>query len=219
MIADSTLVFLEQLKENNHREWFNGHRSIYEESRADFISFCTDLLEDLKVLQPELLNTDIKDCIFRINRDIRFSKDKSPYKTHFSAAFGPNGKSSGKIDFYFQLDSEKAFLGGGIWQPSPQNLARFRQEIDYNPQDLKSIIFDKTFKEYFGEPHGEKLKTTPKNYPSDHPDIELLKYKEMFYIKEFSRKEVLQKDFRQKVYQACTYLKPYIDYVNELFES
>lgn len=218
MINESTLIFLKDLKENNHREWFAENRNRYDESRTNFVEFCDELLSDLKVLQSSLLNTSIKDCIFRINRDIRFSKDKSPYKNHFSAAFGPNGRNSGKIDFYFQMESDRAFIGGGIWQPSPQNLARFRQEIDYNPEVLKSIIYDKTFLEYFGEPHGEKLKTTPKNYPADHPDIELLKFKEIFYTKEFTAREILNKDFRAQVVKACTYLKPYLDYVNEVFE-
>jgi uncharacterized protein (TIGR02453 family) len=218
MINESTLIFLKDLKENNHREWFAENRNRYDESRTNFVEFCDELLSDLKVLQPSLLNTSIKDCIFRINRDIRFSKDKSPYKNHFSAAFGPNGRNSGKIDFYFQMEADRAFIGGGIWQPSPQNLARFRQEIDYNPEVLKSIIYDKTFLEYFGEPHGEKLKTTPKNYSADHPDIELLKFKEIFYTKEFAAKEILNKDFRTQLVKACTYLKPYLDYVNEVFE-
>lgn len=218
MINESTLLFLQDLKENNHREWFAENRNRYEESRSNFIEFCDELLSDLKVLQPSLLNTSIKDCIFRINRDIRFSKDKSPYKNHFSAAFGPNGRNSGKIDFYFQMESDRAFVGGGIWQPSPQNLAKFRQEIDYNPEVLKSIIHDKTFLEYFGEPHGEKLKTAPRNYPSDHPDIELLKFKEIFYTKEFKAKEILGKNFREEVVKACSYLKPFLDYVNEVFE-
>jgi uncharacterized protein (TIGR02453 family) len=217
MIEETTIDFLRNLAANNTREWFADNKIWYENSKNNFVEFCDKVLQELKTIQPDLANTEIKDCIFRINRDVRFSKDKSPYKSYLSAAFGPGGRHSGKIDYYLQLQPETTFLGGGMWQPSAQNLAKFRQEIDYNPQFLKNIIETKAFKEHFPVVHGEKLKTSPKNYGADHVDIELLKFKEMFYLKNFNDLEVKSKDFVKNIIAHCKILKPYIDYTNNLF--
>ncbi len=156
--------------------------------------------------------------MLRINRDIRFSKDKSPYKEYLAAGFGPGGKASGLADFYLQIQpGGKSFLGGGMWAPSATNLAKWRQEIDYNPDTLKDIIEEKKFASCFPNRYGEQLKTTPKGYTADHPDIELLKYKELFFFRNYSDKEVCSPGFANEVIHGCQILKPYLDYVNELF--
>ena len=217
MIDSSTLQFLQELNKNNHKEWFSDHRKWYDISRENFIAFCDTLLTDLKTIQADLQNTQVKNCILRINRDIRFSKNKDPYKNYFAAGFGPGGRTSGRVDFYLQIQPDNSFLGAGMWQPSPKNLALFRQEIDYNPQELKGIIYDPKFTAYFPEIHGEVLKTKPKGYDIDHPDIELLKRKELFFSHSYTDKEVISKNFNQSVFEGCTIIKPYQDYLNHLF--
>ncbi|MBA4853545.1 DUF2461 domain-containing protein [Emticicia sp. BO119] len=218
MPTQDTLQFLKNLEENNSREWFQAHRKEYEIEKAEFEKFCQQILGGLAQIQEDLLNTKVKDCIFRINRDIRFSKDKSPYKKYFSAAFGPGGRSSGRIDFYLQIQPDnQSILGGGMWEPSPAQLATFRQEIDYNPEHLKSIIDDQKFRSYFDNISGEKVKNMPKGYSADHPNIELLKYKQLFFYHKYSDKDVIEKDFAFEVIKGCAILKPYLDYQNDLF--
>lgn len=218
MPTQDTLQFLKNLEENNSREWFQAHRKDYEAAKASFEKLCQDILSGLAEVQDDLVNTKVKDCIFRINRDIRFSKDKSPYKKFFSAAFGPGGRQSGRIDYFLQIQpGNQSTLGGGMWEPSPAHLASFRQEIDYNPEHLKDIIEDDKFKNYYPGIWGEKVKLMPKGYSADHPNIELLKYKQLFFYHKFTDKEVLAKDFAQQVIEGCVILKPYLDYLNELF--
>lgn len=219
MIQEATFEFLRNLEENNNREWFNANRSFYEDSKNNFTGFCEAQLNMLKEVEMEFVNTQIKDCIFRINRDVRFSKNKDPYKNNLSAAFGPGGRHSGRIDYYFQLQNNESFLGAGMWQPSPANLAKFRQELDYNPTELKGIISSERFKQTFPIIHGEKLKRPPKGYGEDHPDIELLKHKELFFIAKFSNSEILDKEFTQKLFNNMMVIKPFIDYLNALFSE
>ncbi len=218
MIDPNTFEFLKNLEKNNNREWFQDHRKWYDESRENFIEFASEILEKLKLIQNDLLHTDIKKCILRINRDIRFSKDKRPYKNYFGAGFGPGGRSSGRVDFYFQIQpNNQSMLGAGMWEPGPENLAKFRQEIDYNPAELKKIIEDKSFRSYFKEISGTQLKTKPKGYAIDHPEIELLRYKELFFLMRFLDIEATSENFIEQIIEGCILLKPYQDYLNNLF--
>lgn len=218
MIDSQTLHFLEDLAKNNEKEWFHNHKQRYEEARENFTEFSAGVLEKLKTIQEDLLHTDVKKCILRINRDVRFSKDKTPYKIYFGAGFGPGGKSSGRADFYFQLEpGGKSFLGGGMWAPSPENLSKWRQEIDYNPSALKNIIYSKEFSRYFTENSGVQLKTKPKDYEADHPEIDLLRYKELFFYRNYCDETVCSKEFENEIFKGCQILKPYLDYVNGLF--
>ena len=217
MIQEVTFEFLRKLEANNNREWFLENKNEYEISKANFVGFCSEVLDKLKEIEPSFGNTQIKDCIFRINRDIRFAKDKRPYKNNLSAGFGAGGRNSGKIDYYFQLQNGETLLGAGMWQPTTTNLAKFRQELDYNPEILKSIIKSKEFMESFPLISGEKLKRPPKGYDENHPEIELLKYKELFFIKKFSNQEVKANNFSEILFDNMKIIKPYIDYLNELF--
>ncbi len=218
MPTQHTLQFLKNLEENNNREWFQAHRHDYEIAKASFEKLCKEILSGLAEVQEDLVNTKVKDCIFRINRDIRFSKDKSPYKKFFSAAFGPGGRSSGRIDFFLQIQlGNQSSLGGGMWEPTSDHLATFRQEIDYNPEHLKSIINEPKFRAYYDNISGEKVKNVPKGYSADHPDIELLKYKQLFFYHKYPDTEVMEENFAKEVIKGCLILKPYLDYQNELF--
>ncbi|WP_435355079.1 DUF2461 domain-containing protein [Emticicia sp. SJ17W-69] len=217
MLSQHTLQFLTNLSENNNREWFHANRRDYEKSKIEFETLCQTILDGIAQFQENLHNTTVKSCILRINRDIRFSLDKSPYKKYLAAGFGPGGKSSGRVDFYLHIEPNESFLGGGMWSPTSSQLASFRQEIDYNPHIIKGIIEDETFRQYFNEIHGEKVKKMPKGYPINHPDIELLKYKELFFVHKYPNNSVMDANFAGEVIKGCRILKPYLDYINHLF--
>ncbi|MCF0040712.1 DUF2461 domain-containing protein [Dyadobacter fanqingshengii] len=213
-MESKTLHFLSQLAENNNREWFQQNRKDYDAAKADLEKLVAYLIEEVGKFQ-DLGNLQVKECIFRINRDIRFSKNKAPYKNNLSAGIGPGGKGSGKIDYYLQIQpGDRTFLGGGMWETTPEQLARFRQEIDYNADELKQIIHDKDFHAYYPKIEGEALKTTPKGYAKDHPEIELLKQKQLFFSHNYTDKEVTSKDFGKMVVQGISLLKPFTDYMN-----
>ncbi|WP_221391767.1 DUF2461 domain-containing protein [Dyadobacter sp. NIV53] len=209
-----TLEFLRQLVENNNREWFQENRKKYDDAKADLADLVEYLIAEVGKFQ-DLGNLQVKECIFRINRDIRFSKNKTPYKSNLSAGIGPGGRGAGKIDYYLHIQpGDQSFLGGGMWDATSDQLARFRQEVDYNADELKKIIEDKTFRAFYPNISGESLKTMPKGYPKDHPEIELLKRKQLFFDHRFTDKEVTSKDFGEKVVKGIALLKPYIDYMN-----
>jgi uncharacterized protein (TIGR02453 family) len=216
-LTPKTLQFLRDLVENNNREWFHANRPRYDAAKAEVEALTGSLLRGIDTFQS-LPNTEVKDCIFRINRDIRFSKDKAPYKKNFAIAIGPGGRHSGRIDYYLHIQpGDESFLGAGMWQPTPQHLAKFRQEVDYNVDELKAIIEAPEFKAYFPEAAGESMKTTPKGYPADHPEIGLLRRKELFFIHRYTDKEVLKPGFADEVIRGCQLIKPYCDYLNYLF--
>jgi uncharacterized protein (TIGR02453 family) len=213
-MESQTLHFLSLLAENNNRDWFQENRKLYDAAKADMEKLVGYLITEVGKFQ-DLGNLQVKECLLRINRDIRFSKNKAPYKNNLSAGIGPGGKSSGKIDYYLQIQpGDQTFLGGGMWETTSEQLARFRQEIDYNADELKHIIEEKDFKTLFPEIHGDSLKTTPKGYPKDHPEIELLKRKQLFFLHLFTDKEVASKDFGDMVVNAISVLKPFTDYMN-----
>ena len=216
-LSVQTLDFLRDLVQNNNREWFQANRARYDAAKSEFEGFVGRLLQGIEAFQP-LPNTSVKDCIFRINRDIRFSKDKAPYKKNLAAAVGPGGRHSGRIDYYFHLQPDgETFLGAGMWQPTPTQLAKFRQEIDYNVDELKAIIEAPEFKAYFPEISGESMKTSPKGYSADHPEIDFLRRKELFFLHRYSDKDVLKPDFADEVVKGARLIKPYCDYLNYLF--
>lgn len=212
-----TFDFLRDLVQNNNREWFQANRSRYDAAKSELCGVVERVLTGLSPVEP-LANTAVKDCIFRINRDIRFSKDKAPYKSNLAFAIGPGGRHSGRIDYYVQIQpGNQSFLGAGMWQPTPANLAKFRQEVDYNVDELKNIIEADEFKAYFPEIHGEMLKVMPKGYPADHPEIDLLRRKELFFVHRYTDKDVLKPNFADEVVRGCRIIKPYCDFLNYLF--
>lgn len=202
-----TLSFLNELKTNNSKEWFDANRKTYETCRKTFLALTQEIINGISKFDPELTNVEAKSCVFRINRDIRFSKDKTPYKTNFGALMGAQGKKSEGTGYYIHLAHDYNFAGGGIYMPQPAVLAAIRQEIDYNPDALKKLIESKDFKETFGSIQGDALKTAPKGYPKDHPNIELLRLKSFYVLKEYSDKEVTTEGFLEEA--LSTYKKAY----------
>jgi uncharacterized protein (TIGR02453 family) len=177
-----TLKFLADLKENNNKTWFDAHKNEYENARQDHLNFTSELIAEVGKWDEEIKKLQAKDCVYRIYRDVRFSKDKTPYKSHFGSYLSPGGKKSMRAGYYFHLEPGNSFLGGGMWEPEPAQLKAIRQEIDYNLDDFESIVNSAGFKKYYTGLNGSKLQKAPKDYPADHPGIEYLKQKDFTAI-------------------------------------
>ncbi|HTF02748.1 MAG TPA: DUF2461 domain-containing protein [Bacteroidia bacterium] len=201
MIHPSTLDFLRKLKKNNNRDWFEKNKLHYAAAKDDVENNVGQILNEIRAfdkrISPDLI---AKKCMFRIYRDVRFSKDKRPYKNNLGASMNPGGKVELAPGYYMHIEAGGAFLAGGIWQPPAPELAKIRQEIDYNFDEFKKIIADKSFRKYFGEfDQDDKLKTAPKGYPKDHPALDYLKLKSFVVVSQLTDKEVLSRNFTKNV--------------------
>ena len=203
---ETTLNFLKQLSKNNKKEWFDVHRKTYENSKAEFELVVKFVIEKSIEFDNQLVGLEAKKCLFRINKDVRFSKNKSPYKLNMGASINPGGKKSMIPGYYIHIEPGNSYLAGGCYMPMPEVLAAIRQEIDYNSAELKIIITAKDFKKYFKDLSQEdKLKTTPKGYEKTHPEIALLQLKHFIAIHPLKDEEVLHKNFpayAAKVFKA-----------------
>src|SRR5215213_6757861 len=175
MLQPATLKFLKDLKKNNNKPWFDAHRPQYDVARKDFEQFIQALLDKHSKNDPDLVDLTAKQCMFRINRDVRFAKDKSPYKTNFGASMDRGGKKSGFAGYYFHCEPGKSFVGGGLWMPEPGVVKRVRQEIDYSCNEFTRLMNGKKFINYFGELYkGEnvQLSKVHQGYEKDNPACE-----------------------------------------------
>ncbi len=199
MIQSTTLDFLRKLKKNNNRDWFEKNRDKYEAAKNDIEKNTAELLKSLRSFDKRIPgDLEAKKCMFRIYRDVRFSKDKRPYKNNIGAHVQPGGKKAHGCGYYMHIEAGGAFLAGGIWQPEAPELAKIRQEIDYNWKDFKKIISDKNFKKYFGDlDTDDKLAREPKGYAKDHAGIEYLKLKSFTVHVQLSDKEIMSKNFQK----------------------
>lgn len=215
-----TLFFLSQLKKNNNKPWFDKNKPEFDEIRIQFAEFIDELLVAMKKVDLQI-GTDLKakDCVFRIYRDVRFGKDKTPYKIHIAAAFGREGRRGKYAGYYIHIEpGGKNFMGGGVWMPEAPELKKVRQEIDYNLKDFKKITEAKSFKKTFGELDGEKMKTIPKDYDANNPAIEILKHKSFLYGCELDDKTVLSSSFLKKSVSVFTELSPFIQFLNRAMD-
>jgi uncharacterized protein (TIGR02453 family) len=214
MLQKSTLDFLKKLKKNNNREWFNTNKQLYEDAKYDFEIFTNDLINIIIEFDDSLAGLLPKDCIFRIYRDVRFFKDKLPYKTNFGAVLYEGGKNSLKAGYYFHLAPGECFYAGGLYMPQPDQLLKLRQGIYKKFNEFTKIIDNKEFKKYFDKLSGEKLKTVPRGFAKDHPSSEILKLKSYIAYHEIGSDKVLSKsilDYSGKVFRA---MKPLIEFLN-----
>lgn len=216
-IKKSTLDFLTAINCNNNRDWFLANRPQYLEAKADYESFVQAIIDKIILFEPIMKGLEAKSCVFRINRDIRFSNDKSPYKSHFGAFIVQGGKKNGDkfAGYYFHIEPGKSIMAGGAYTPPGPWLSSIREKISEKPGEFIKIINAKDFIKYFGEIDGEKLKTAPKGYPKDHPHIELLKFKSYLVVNEASDKMVLSNEFFNHVISVFQAMKPLNDYLNE----
>ncbi len=203
---ETTFKFLKQLAKNNNKEWFDANRKTYDTSKAEFEAIVKSVIDKSVLFDPKLAGLDARKSLFRINKDVRFSKDKSPYKLNMGASINPGGKKSEIPGYYIHVEPGKSFLAGGSYQPMPDLLAAIRQEIDYNTAEFKKILNAKDFKTYFKELEQEgKLKTAPKGYDKDHPAIDLLQHKNFIMVHDLKDEDVLNKNFpayAAKVFKA-----------------
>ena len=216
MDFNRTLKFLKAIARNNNREWFEKNKDAYLESKQLFEDFIAQLLNELSKFDKGLIGLNPKKLPFRIYRDVRFSKDKRPYKVNMGAGFSPGGKMVQEPGYYIHIEpGNKSFVAGGFYQPDASNLSKIRQEIDYNFKALEKVLKDKKFKAYFKELDDfDKVKTAPKGYAKDHPHIDILRNKSFIVSHYFSDKEVLDKKFLKKVVEGCKTLKPLNDFLN-----
>lgn len=210
MIQKSTLDFLRNLKKNNNREWFEKNRAKYEAAKADVEQNIAQVLDGIRSFDKRIpSDLEAKKCMFRIYRDVRFAKDKRPYKTNIGAHVQPGGKKAHGCGYYTHIEAGGAFLAGGIWQPPAEELAKIRQEIDYNFDEFKKIINAKEFKKHFGGfDEEDKLATAPKGYPKDHPAIEFLKLKSFVVVAELSDKDIMAKTYQKKAKEIFKAMLP-----------
>lgn len=212
---ESILSFLRSLARNNNREWFEKNKNKYLTARSVFEEFVTRLCKDLPAIDPMLAGVDPKKSIFRIYRDVRFSKDKRPYKTNFAAGFSSVGKGLGLPGYYLHIEpGDKSIVAGGLYMPEAEKLAKVRQEIDYNGEALHKILADKKFRKWFhGLWDGDQLKTVPRGYPKDHPDAGFLKMKRFITEHAFTDDEVKSPRFYKSVVSAFGVLRPLNQYL------
>jgi uncharacterized protein (TIGR02453 family) len=215
MLHNTTITFIEELAENNNKPWFDAHRNEYETARKDFESVVTGILTGLSETEALFKEQNAKDCIFRIFRDVRFSKDKTPYKAHFGAFFTNGGRKFRGGGYYLHIEpGGKSFSGGGLWMPEPALLKAVRQEVDYNFTEFSKIIEDKNFKKVFGQIKGEQLKTLPAGYKEDNPAIDFLKLKSFTVMHHHDDAELTSKAFIKKILGIFTEMQPFIDFLN-----
>ena len=217
MNAESILKFLKSLARNNNREWFEKNKENYLQLKSGFETFVGEVLGEMAKFDTSLSGLDPKRLTFRIYRDVRFSKDKTPYKTNMSAAISSGGRTMGTPGYYFQLEPNgKSFMAAGLYMPQPETVAKVRQEIDYNGDRLQKILKDAKFKKLFGGLwDGDALKSAPKGYDKEHPHLELLRLKSFLVEHPFSDTDVTAKTYKKKLIEAMRTAQPLVEFLKE----
>lgn len=215
-ISKSTLTFLSDLKIHNDRDWFSNNRNRYEQARGNFETFIQAILDELMKFDPIYKGLEAKSCIFRINRDTRFSHDKSVYKTNFGAFMVRGGRKNGDkfTGYYLHIEPGASFVAGGAYIPPTPWLSAIREKISENGEELTAIVKSRDYKKYFSDLEGEKLKVPPRGYMKDNPHIELIKMKSFLAERNYSDSEVLAEDFFDTVTGAFRAMKPLNDFLN-----
>ena len=214
-----SLDFLKDLSENNHKEWMDDNKKRYLEAKEQIIQMVAQVLGKVTQFDASVSSLEPKKTLFRINRDIRFSKNKDPYKTNFGAFLVEGGKKSGLPGYYIHIQPGNSFLGGGIYQPSAEALAKVRQEIDYSGEELTQIITSAEFRKTYSEPYGDdRLKTAPKGYPKDHPHIALLQLKHYVFMREARDAEVAGSSFIESATESFRVLHPFNQFLSKALD-
>ena len=222
MISSSTITFLKALKKNNNKPWFDKNREKYNAAKYNLEEFVALLLQKMVSFDEDMKELTAKNCTFRINRDVRFSKNKTPYKINLSASFNRGGKKSIYGGYYFHLQpGGNSFVGGGLWMPEPENLKKLRQEIDYCFPEFKKIIGAASFKKHYGELERDEkqmLVNVPKGYDKENPAAEYLRMKSFIATKNLSDEEILSPKLTDEVIQSFKALMPLVKFINRAFE-
>ena len=216
MIKESTMRFLQDLAENNNKPWFDENRLRYDDAKEDVIRQVNDIIKMLSAVDSGYEVLTARDCLFRINRDVRFSNDKRPYKTNIGAYINKGGKKSGTPGYYLHIEPGKSFAAAGVWMPEKDALASIRQEIDYNFPAFKKILATASFKSTFPEgfSSNEKLQRPPKNYDESNPAIEYIKQKSFVVTTPLTDKELTSATFNkkiEKIFKAAAPLNAFLE--------
>ncbi len=204
------LSFLKELEKNNNRDWFQANKSLYEEAKNEFEDFIGNLIPVIAKFDDSVKLITAKESIFRIYRDVRFAKDKSPYKTNFGAFLAKGGKKNHGPGYYFHMEPGNCLLSGGIWMPSPDIMKKVRQEIYYNIKEFKSILDKREFQEYYsGIDDWDRQKLAPKEFPKDFPDIELLKNRSFTVSHPLTEKKLYSATLFDYVIKGYRAMQPY----------
>jgi len=223
MLQPATIKFLKDLKKNNTKEWFDANRKVYEAAKNDFTEMIQKVIDGFGKKDATISPLKAKDCMFRINRDIRFSKDKSPYKTNMGASINKAGRKAwNTAGYYFHLEPGNSFVGGGLYMPEPEILKKVRQEVDYNFNDFKKLISNKKFAGTYkdlDQSSEMKLSRPPKGYEADNPAIEYIKLKSFIAMTQIIDAELTDKNLVKKITDAFEALQPVINFINEAVEN
>ncbi|WP_339834548.1 DUF2461 domain-containing protein [uncultured Flavobacterium sp.] len=210
---EGILNYLSQLKDNNNREWFAENKLVFEQEQKKIKSFFTSIKQSL-----EEIDAIEKMQVFRIYRDVRFSKDKTPYKSHFSAGF-VRQKPNLRGGYYLHIEENATFVGGGFWEPNKDDLLRIRKELAIDASELREIIEQKEFIKYFGSLEGEELKTAPRDFDKNHPNIDLIRKKQYLVTRKFTNKEVLSPEFEKEVIATFKAMRPFFNYMSDVLST
>ncbi|MES2592684.1 MAG: DUF2461 domain-containing protein [Bacteroidota bacterium] len=216
-LLSSNLEFLKQVKKNNDREWFAEHKDRYLLELSQLEAFADALLSEMN--KHDVIETPSgKKSLYRIYRDTRFSKDKTPYKTHWAGGFTRATKVR-RGGYYFHIEPGNTFAAGGFWAPDPKDLKRIRDEFAYDAAPLRKILKSKSFSNTFDKLGGEQVKTTPKGFDADNEAIDLIRYKQFLLVHKFTDKEVLADDFLKQVNETFKKMRPFLDYMSEVLTT
>jgi uncharacterized protein (TIGR02453 family) len=223
MLQSQTLQFLKDLKENNNKPWFDANRKTYETAKKDFAALVETLIKRIEQFDENIAeaNLQAKECMFRINRDVRFSKNKDPYKTNFGAWFCKGRKNTVSAGYYLHIDPSECFFAGGVWMPEPENLKKIRTEIDYNFEEFSNILSAENFKNIFPNGLDREAFTVrpPKGYDEANPAIDLIKLKSFTASSVIDSKEILKPNFPTLILEGFKAMQPYIKFLNRAVEG
>ncbi|MEQ8549768.1 MAG: DUF2461 domain-containing protein [Cyclobacteriaceae bacterium] len=215
MSLHKTLTFLTQIKENNHREWFADHNEEYQEAKQEVTAFAKSLYSEM-CYHDQIDESKIK--VFRIFRDVRFGKDKTLFKSHWSCGYQRVGVER-RGGYYFSIEPDNTFIAGGFFGPNPQDLSHIRKQISLDPEPMRKILDNATFVDTFGNLQGDQLKTAPKGFEKDDPAIDLLRYKQIILRHHFTDEEVMSPDFDKRVSDVYAKMRPFLDYMTEILTT
>lgn len=213
----NTLSFLQKLSKNNNREWFQANKSEYDAAHQEMIAFADLLINEMN--SHDVIETQSgKKSLFRIYRDVRFGKDKTPYKTHW-AGFIKRAGADRRGGYFYRVGLEGAYVLGGFFNPNTQDLLHIRNQLAQDADILRDVLDSKEFKNFFGVLDGDQLKTAPRGFEKDHSDIDLLRYKQFIVKHDFTYEEMLHPDFSKKLSNAFLQMRPFFDVMTELLTT
>jgi len=217
MLTPSVFTFLKQVKKNNNRNWFNANKDTYIEQNQAVIGFADALIARMNK-HDKIETPSGKKAVFRIYRDVRFSKDKAPYKTHFGMHMSRATKLL-RGGYYFHIEPGKCFVGGGFWDPNPEDLKHIREQIAIDPKPLRNILKSKSFKKNFDKLNGDKLVNVPRGFEKDHPAADLLRYKQFLVSREIPDKVLLSPKGLEEVVSSFRAMRPFFDYMSDILTT